>query len=36
MKINDDSQELDVKDFVSSFLGGLALVFIVVLSMAIY
>ena len=36
MKRNDDSQELDVKDFVSSFLGGLTLVFLVVLSMAIY
>lgn len=36
MKRNDDSQELDVKDFVSSFLGGLALVLLVVLSMAIY
>ena len=36
MKRNDDIQELDVKDFVSSFLCGLALVFLVVLSMAIY
>ena len=36
METNDDRQELDVKDFVSSFLGGLALVFLIVLSMAIY
>ena len=36
MKRNDNIQELDVKDFVSSFLGGLVLVFLVVLSMAIY